>query len=208
MRRGDQRLLEREVHAETGQRHRKRHRRRVAGARVDVGGEGHSDAARDQHARRREASELQIERRDRQQRRDDAGRGEPGGARVVDEEQMIRGPRADRRPRPPRRRLRPSSSAWMRGFEAGGRAGLRISRASSGVNTPVSQNTSHHSASRSRATAGNHLAHDEVDVRARGRSRYSTRHLVRAHERRRQSRSRAWPRASESPAASSARRRW
>src|SRR5262249_38339323 len=38
-RRGDERFLERQAHGEAGQRHRERHRRRISGARVDVGGE-------------------------------------------------------------------------------------------------------------------------------------------------------------------------
>ena len=45
----------------------------------------------DQHARRREASELQIERGDGQQRRDRSGRREPVGAGFVDENQMVGG---------------------------------------------------------------------------------------------------------------------
>ena len=65
----------------------------------------------DQHPRRREASELQVERRDRQQRRDDAGCRQAGGAGLVDEDQMIRGPRADLR--------------GDRGSAAGGRARRR-----------------------------------------------------------------------------------
>ena len=167
------------------ERHRKRHRRREAGARVDVGRERDGDAAVDQHARRREASELQVERRDRQQRRDDAGCRQAGGAGLVDEDQMIRRSRADlggdggsaARRRARRRGCAAASPA--------ARPASRISRDSSGVNTPVSQNTSHHSASRSRATAGIISLHDQIDVRAAAIAVLDG-HLVRAHEGRRQ----------------------
>src|SRR5689334_6856686 len=47
-RRRDERLLEREAHAEAGERHRKRHRRRKPSAGVDVGRERDGDARVDQ----------------------------------------------------------------------------------------------------------------------------------------------------------------
>ena len=96
-RRGDQRLLEREPHAEAGERQRERHRRREAAAGVHVGGERDGDAVLDQHARRREAAQLQIERGNREQRGDDAGGGEPIRGGFVDENQVIRRSRADLR---------------------------------------------------------------------------------------------------------------
>ena len=43
----------------------------------------------DEHPAGRESSELQIERGDRQKRRHHAGRREPVGAILVDEDQMI-----------------------------------------------------------------------------------------------------------------------
>jgi hypothetical protein len=77
--RADERFLECQIHAEAGERHRKRDRGRKTAAGIDVGGERHGDAVVDQHAARRETADLQIERRDRQQRRNHArGRQAPG----------------------------------------------------------------------------------------------------------------------------------
>ena len=153
-RRGDQRFLEREAHAEAGERHRERHRRREAAAGIDVGRQRDRHAGVDQRARRREASQLEVEGGVRQQRGDDARVAPARGCRP-------RGRRSGDRPiaRRPRRRpaIRRSRRARRRGCAASGRAPRRPARIrvdSSGVNTPVSQKTSHHSARPSAATAG------------------------------------------------------
>ena len=102
-----------------------------------------------------------------------------------DEDQVIGGARADGG-----RDLRAAARrrARRRGCVASGRAALpasRIARDSSGVKTPVSQKTSHHSASFARRDRGNHLVDDESHVSSSRRSRYSRGNLVRSHERRR-----------------------
>ena len=169
----DQRLLEGQVHAEAAERHRERHRRREAGAGVDVGGERDGDAAVDQHAARREAPELQVERRDRQQRRDDPGRRQPARRRP-------RRRRSDDPPTARRDRRRPSirrsARTRRRGSAASSRrrarpAGSRATRPR--VNTPV---LAEHVAPLGEPLARDgrdHLADHEIDV-ARRSSRCST----------------------------------
>ena len=70
--RGHQRLLHRHTHAEAGQGHGEGHRGGESATRVEIGGQRHGHTAFDEFARRREAAELQVERRDGQQRGDNA----------------------------------------------------------------------------------------------------------------------------------------
>ena len=165
----DQRLFERHVHAEAGERHHERHRRREAAAGLRSVASATATPLLDQHPRRREAAELQEERRRRQQRGDDA-RLAPAAGRAVRRRRSGDRPsarRPRRRPRDPP--LSASSSAWMRGFSPCRRPASRMSRDSSGVNTPCSQNTSHHSASPSRGDRRDHLV-DRPGARRRARS--------------------------------------
>ena len=149
---------------------------------IEVGGERHRRALLDQHSRRRIASQLQEERRRRQQRGDDVA-APPACARATRRRRSGDPPIA-RRLR--RRRVTPplsaSSSAWMRAFRPCRWPASRMSRDSSGVNTPCSQNTSHHSASCSVGNRRDHLVDHHPHVVAAPAAKLD-RHLVRAHER-------------------------
>ena len=118
----DQRLFERHVHAEAGQRHHERHRGREAAAGIEIGRERHRDALLDQHPRRRVASQLQEERRRRQQRRDDVLLREHA-ARAVRRRRSGDPPSARRLRR--RRASRRSARARRRGCAASGRGACR-----------------------------------------------------------------------------------
>ena len=183
-RRGDQRFLEGHLHREAGERHGERHRRREAAAGVDVGRE------RDRHARRDQlrAPARSVRASGRTPHSAAASRSTPARRHRRDpvggnEDQVIGRARADARGD---QRSAARGRARRHGFAAAvprARPASRIRVDSAGVNTPVSQKTSHHSASRSAATAGNHFVDDEVDVRVAPRAELD-RHLVRAHERR------------------------
>ena len=124
--------------------------------------------------------------------------------RFVDEDQVIGGSRADFGGDARRRR---SAPARRRGCAASARDAVpasRMSRDSSGVNTPCSQNTSHHSASPSSATAGIISSMTQLHVIAPPSAELD-RHLVRAHERGGQLDRLVRRQAPGSPAASSAR---
>ena len=116
----------------------------------------------DQHAGGREATELEVEGRGRQQRGDHAARAAIArAASSVDEDQMVGGRARRFRPRRSEPPLSASSSAWMRGRSPCRSPASRMRRDSSGVKTPCSQKTSHHSARPSRGDRRNHLVDDE-----------------------------------------------
>ena len=106
---------------------------------------------------------FEIEGGARQQRRRDAGACHRRDAVGRHEDEVIGRSRADVGGHP-RAAARPELVGVDARLASRRAARPRMRGDSSGVKTPVSQKTSHHSASSAAATAGNHVVDDEVDV--------------------------------------------
>ena len=164
-----------------------------------------ADAALDQHSRRREAPSLRKNAAAGSSVAIDAGRGQAVGVRLVDEDQMIRGSRADiggDRAAAAQRELVGVNPRLQAVRRAGPQMSRRFFRREHAL-------LAEHVAPFREAFAGDgrdHHVDDQVDVLAR-RSRILHRVFVRAHERRRELDRLRRPPVAESRAASSARTR-